>query len=189
MSHLNIILISIGLAMDAFSVSVSNGIIIEKIKVHNALRIALFFGVFQSLMPLIGWWGGTKLKWIIGPYGPWAAFIILLYIGIKMIIESLKEDVDNEKICKEKSCLNINVLLVMSVITSIDAFAVGISFAVLKVKILEPVIFIGVITFILSFAGVYIGRVIGHFSEKRIEIIGGIMLILIGFKILIEHYI
>ncbi|MBN1501138.1 MAG: manganese efflux pump [Spirochaetes bacterium] len=187
MNLVNILFIAVGLSMDAFAVSVTNGIIIEKIKIRHALLIAVSFGVFQAVMPVIGWAGGLAFRRYIESVDHWIAFILLVYIGIKMILESRKTDPDDRKVCMEKSCLNPRVLILMSIATSIDALAVGITFSILKVEILSPVIIIGLITFVICFSGIYLGKKVGHFFEKKVDIFGGLILILIGIKILLEH--
>ncbi len=169
--------------MDAFAVSVTSGVTIKHLKIHHALKIAFFFGLFQAIMPVIGWLAGLSLRMFIENIDHWIAFVLLSFIGSKMIYES-------RKIGKDKNVedpLNIFVLLVLSIATSIDALAVGITFAALNITIAEPVIIIGVITFILCLAGVYIGDRIGHLFESKMELAGGTILIFIGVKILAEH--
>ncbi len=183
MKTISIILIAFGLAMDAFAVSVASGFIIKKLKFRQAFKIAFSFGGFQAIMPVLGWLAGLSIKGYIEQFDHWIAFALLGFIGGKMIYESFKI----EK--KEKSIdpLKFAVLLTLSIATSIDALAIGLTFAVLKVSIWTPIIIIGVITFILSLLGVYVGNRFGHFFEKKIEFIGGVVLIAIGIKILIEH--
>ena len=183
MDIITIIFIAFGLAMDAFAVSVTSGITIKQLKVRNALKIALFFGAFQAFMPVIGWLAGLSLRAIISSVDHWIAFGLLFVVGCKMIYESVKLEPKERTI----NPLDVSILLMLSIATSIDALAVGVSFAFLKVSIATPVIIIGVVTFILSFTGVYIGDRFGHFFEKKIEIAGGLILIGIGLKILIEH--
>ena len=182
MDAITIIAIAFGLAMDAFAVSITSGITIKNLKINNALKIALFFGLFQAIMPLVGWLAGLSLKDFISEIDHWIAFGLLSFIGCKMIYESITLQ-SNEK---QIDPLNVYVLLMLSVATSIDALAVGVSFAFLKVSIVTPVIIIGTVTFLLSYLGVYIGDRIGHFFENKIEIAGGLLLIGIGLKILIE---
>jgi len=180
---ITIILIAFGLAMDAFAVSVTSGITIKELKIRNALKIALFFGLFQAVMPVIGWLAGLSLRALISSIDHWIAFGLLFIVGCKMIYESFNLASDKRTI----NPLDVYILLMLSLATSIDALAVGVSFAFLKVSIATPVIIIGVVTFGLSFLGVYIGDRFGHFFEKKIEIAGGLILIGIGIKILIEH--
>jgi putative Mn2+ efflux pump MntP len=180
MDFISIIFLAVGLAMDAFSVSITRGLTL-KCNIKHALIIAVFFGGFQALMPVVGWFSGIQLQSIISTLAPWIAFLLLLGIGLKMIYESIftKEE-DNSKI------FSIKELLILSIATSIDAFAVGVTFAILNTPIIIPIIIIGLITFILSFTGVYIGKNVGHLFENKIEILGGLILIVIGFKILLE---
>ena len=182
MDMISIVIIAVGLAMDAFAVSITSGITIKRLHINHALKIALFFGLFQAIMPIIGWLAGLSLRDYISAIDHWIAFGLLSFIGCKMIYESLT--VQSSK--KEINPLNVYVLLVLSVATSIDALAVGVSFAFLKVSIVTPVIIIGTVTFLLSYLGVYIGDRIGHFFENKIEIAGGLLLIAIGIKILVE---
>jgi putative Mn2+ efflux pump MntP len=183
MDMLNIIFIAFGLAMDAFAVSITSGLTINNLKIKHAFRIALFFGLFQAIMPLIGWLSGLTIKDFVMSIDHWIAFILLSFIGCKMIYESTKIKSENIK----TNPLNMYTLLMLSIATSIDALAVGISFAFILISIITPVIIIGVVTFILSFVGVFIGDLKGHLFEGKIEILGGIILIGIGLKILVEH--
>ncbi len=183
MDIFTLLLIAFGLAMDAFAVSISNGITIKHQRANHALRIGIFFGFFQALMPLIGWSAGLSLRDFISGVDHWIAFGLLSLIGCKMIYESTK--MDSER--RETNPLKLPMLLMLSIATSIDALAVGISFALLNISIVTPILIIGTVTFGLSFLGVLIGNNIGHFFEKKIEILGGLILIGIGIKILIEH--
>lgn len=184
MNILTIIIIAIGLAMDAFAVSVATGAAYKKSGTNHAFRMAFAFGGFQAIMPIIGWLAGLTLKEFIGKYDHWAAFVLLTFIGGKMIYESfkIKHAQDNTY------TLTAAVLLVLALATSLDALAVGITFSFLLAGSLAiAVIIIGLITFALSYAGFYIGKGFGHIFESRIEILGGLILIGIGLKILIEH--
>ena len=172
-----------GLAMDAFAVSVASGFTIKRLHLRHAVVIALSFGLFQAIMPVLGWLAGIGIRELIQHIDHWLAFGLLSFIGIKMIYESTKL----EAIEHRKDPLAFPVLIVLSIATSIDALAVGLTFAFLKIAIAGPVIIIGSITFILSLLGVYIGDKFGHFFENKIEAIGGIILILIGLRILISH--
>lgn len=183
MDIITILLISFGLAMDAFAVAIANGFSIKKLKINHALRIALFFGLFQAFMPVIGWSLGLGFRDLISEVDHWIAFGLLSIIGIKMIIES-RELREEEK---ETRTLSLYALLFLSVATSIDALAVGFSLSLLNVSIITPAIIIGIVTFLLSFSGVFIGNRFGHFLESKIEVAGGLILILIGLKILVEH--
>jgi len=169
--------------MDAFAVSITSGITIRYLRIKHALKIALFFGFFQAIMPVIGWLSGISLRNIISGVDHWVAFGLLSVIGCKMIYESFKLQSKEEKIDPQK----IYVLFILSIATSIDALAVGLSLSFLKVAIILPAIIIGIVTFLLSFLGVYVGNKAGHFFERKIEVIGGLILIGIGIKILVEH--
>lgn len=183
MNTLSILFIAIGLAMDAFAVSISSGITINRLKLRHAILIASFFGTFQAVMPIIGWLGGSSIASYIEKFDHWIAFILLLFIGSKMIYEAYKIEEADEN----RDPLNIYILFLMSIATSIDALAVGLSFAILKVTVIYPAMIIGIVTFFMSLAGVYIGERFGHLFEKKMEIAGGIILILIGTKILLQH--
>lgn len=181
MDIITIIVIAIGLAMDSFSVSVPSGMAIKHLRVSNTLKIAIFFGAFQAIMPLIGWLSGLSLRSFISEVDHWVAFGLLSLIGCKMIYESFKKTGR-----KEINPLNVYVLLLLSIATSIDALAVGISFAFLRISIVAPII-IGIITFLLSFISVFVGKKFGGFFENKIRILGGLILIGIGTKIFLEH--
>jgi len=183
MDFVIIVGIAVGLAMDAFAVAVASGFSLEKLQVRQALRMALFFGGFQMLMPVVGWLAGLSLRNFITGYDHWVAFALLGFIGGKMIYESFS--LTDRK--KSADPFRPAMLLVLAIATSIDALAVGITFAFLTVSIIRPVLIIGVITFALSFTGVYLGRRLGHLFERKIELFGGVVLIAIGLKILLEH--
>ena len=183
MSIISIIIIALALAMDAFAVAIASGITIKNLKTKHALTIGAWFGLFQAVMPLIGWFIGLRLQNFMSDIDHWIAFSLLSLVGCKMIYESFKIDTADEK----KNPLDINTLLLLSIATSIDALAAGISFAMLDISIITPILMIGFITFLMSFAGVFIGNKAGHFFEKKIEIGAGIILIGIGTKILLEH--
>jgi len=180
MDLITIIFIAIALAMDAFAVSIVSGLTIKSLKIQNALMIALFFGLFQGIMPIVGWLAGLSFRDLISSIDHWIAFGLLGAIGCKMIYESSKMEGSKKNI----DPLNLYILLILSIATSIDALAVGLSLSFLKVSIAFPAIVIGIITFSLSVIGVYIGDRFGHFFEKKIEIIGGLILICIGIRIL-----
>ncbi|KOR23800.1 manganese efflux pump [Clostridium sporogenes] len=190
MDLVSVILISIGLSMDAFAVSITNGAMTNKVTASEGIRIGLFFGGFQAMMPLIGWAIGINFQSYIEALDHWIALILLSIIGGKMIYDSIKDNQD-EIACDykggEKRCLNNKTLTLLAIATSIDALAVGVSFAFLKVSIINTIIIIGLITFIICFVGVMIGKKCGKLLKKRAEILGGIVLILIGVKIFIEH--
>jgi len=183
MELITIIVIAIGLAMDAFAVSIVSGSVYRQLYVKHALRMAVFFGGFQALMPLIGSLAGLSAKEHIVDYDHWVAFGILGAVGSKMIYESFKI----KSVEDNYDPSNIIVLLVLSVATSIDALAVGLTLSLITQSIAAAIIIIGLITFILSYLGVLIGKKFGHFFENKIEILGGLILIGLGVKILIEH--
>jgi len=184
MDIFTIILIAIGLAMDAFAVSIANGISIKSQKRKNAFIIAAFFGGFQMFMPVIGWLAGLGLEELIMGVDHWVAFGLLAFIGSRMIYDSAKEED-----LKRDSNLRIHALLTLSVATSIDALMVGLSFAFIQTAIATPIIIIGLVTFLLSFIGFYFGNIIGQVLGNKIKVIGGVILIGIGLKILLEHLI
>ena len=177
------VFLSLGLAADAFAVAISSGLAIKHMKVNKALKIALFFGGFQALMPVIGWLIGLSFSSWITPIDHWIAFGLLSFIGGKMIYESLQ----SEECEKKFNPLDTGTLITLSVATSIDALAVGIGFAVLKDSIALAVTAIGCITFFLAFAGVFIGHKCGNLFANKIEILGGAILIFIGSRILFMH--
>ena len=169
--------------MDALAVSVANGCIIRDLKMRHAFLIAGFFGLFQAIMPLAGWAVGLSFSSFICRYDHWIAFGLLGFIGGKMIWESVKMG----RQCEERNALHFPTLLLLSLATSIDALAVGLSFAMLDISIIGPVLIIGGVTFILCFAGIFVGNRMGHFFENRLELAGGVILIGIWVKILLEH--
>lgn len=182
MDILVILGIAIGLAMDALAVSAANGAMVSHIRFRQAIPIAFSFGFFQAMMPVIGWAAGLTFNQYIKSVDHWVAFGLLFLIGGKMIWESFHKP--KEQI---KSCLHLPTLMLMSIATSIDALAVGLSFAMLETTIWFPVLVIGVVTFILSMIGIRVGKWVGPLFGKRVELLGGIVLIGIGIKILIEH--
>ena len=179
------LLIAVGLSMDAFAVALCKGLCMRKIHYGHALVIALFFGAFQGLMPLAGWVLGTRLAVFIMPVDHWIAFALLSYIGGKMIWDACHED-GGEAICAEPE-LELRELTVLAVATSIDALAVGITFAFLGIRILPAAATIAAVAFVLSFGGVVIGNRFGTRFQKKAEVAGGMALILIGIKTLLEH--
>ena len=183
MDFITITVIAIALAMDAFAVSIVSGAAYKQLHIKHTIRIALFFGAFQALMPLIGYLAGLGVQEYIADYDHWIAFSLLSGVGAKMIYESFK-------IRPAKGNFdpaNTLVLLVLSVATSIDALAIGLTLSLLEISIIIAVIIIGVVTFMLSYAGVVVGKRFGHFFENRIEAVGGVILIVIGLKILLQH--
>jgi putative Mn2+ efflux pump MntP len=183
MELITIIVIAVGLAMDAFVVSIISGSAYRQLHVKHTLRMALSFGVFQAFMPLIGSLAGLSLKDYIQNYDHWVAFALLAAVGGKMIYESFKI----KSVKENPDPSNITVLLVLSIATSIDALAIGITLSFITSSIALAVIIIGLITFALSYIGVLIGKRFGHFFENRIEALGGLVLIGIGVKIMCEH--
>lgn len=183
MGIIGLILLSAGLAMDAFSVAVCKGLSMKKLNIRSGIIIALFFGVFQGAMPLIGYFLGSRFSGYINSVSHWVAFILLGIIGGKMIWEAFH---DEETETETEYKLALGELTVLSVATSIDALAVGIVFAAAKVNLILSVIMIAVITFVISFAGVVIGNKFGSRFEKKAEITGGVILILIGLKMLLD---
>lgn len=183
MTLLTIIVIAVGLAMDAFAVAVVEGGTYKKLHLIHAFRVAVLFGLFQAVMPVVGYFCGVGVSGFIEGYDHWAAFVLLSVIGIKMIYESsrIKEKGN------EKSSSGVVMLLALSVATSIDALVVGVTLGLIENPILLTAVIIGVVTFVLSYIGVYVGRRFGHFFENRIEAAGGLVLIAIGLKILLRH--
>jgi len=178
-----VLFIAVGLSMDAFAVSVVTGSVYRDLKVRHALRMALFFGGFQAAMPIVGFLAGMSLKRYIEAYDHWIAFGLLVAVGGKMIYEALKI----ESAGKDLDPSNLLVLLALAVATSIDALAIGISLSLLTASIVASAVIIGLVTFVLSYVGIEIGKRFGHFFESKIEILGGLILIAIGLKILIQH--
>lgn len=186
MGFIELLLIGVGLSMDAFAVSVCKGLNMrEKLDFKQAGIIALFFGGFQALMPLIGYFLGVNFESLIKSFDHWIAFALLGFIGGKMIYEAVTEKDDDEE--SSDSRLNIKELFMLAVATSIDALAVGITFAFLSVNIWSSISIIGVTTFVLAFIGVILGNKFGSRYKSKAEIAGGIILVLMGTKILLEH--
>ncbi len=183
MDLVTIIVIAVGLAMDAFAVSIVSGSVYQQLHVRHALRMAVFFGGFQAFMPLIGSLVGMSVKDYITDYDHWVAFGLLAAVGGKMIYESFKI----ESAEKNLDPSNVLVLLILALATSIDALAIGITLSLIVSSIAVAVIIIGLVTFVLSYLGVFIGKRFGHFFENKIEALGGIILIGLGIKILFEH--
>lgn len=187
MGLLTTLLIGFALAMDAFAVSITKGMTLRKINSFLSLKIAFSFGFFQGLMPLIGWAVGIKFQSYISAIDHWIALFLLSFIGLKMIFEAYEDSRNPELSVTCDGELNNTELIILSIATSIDALAVGVSFAFLNVHILPLCLSIGIITFILCFIGVMIGGFLGPIFKNYSQIIGGIILILIGINILNEH--
>jgi len=185
MHFLTFVLIGLALAMDAFAVSIASGVAVKKLQFKHALVIACWFGGFQAVMPVIGWLCGASVSSFIEGFDHWIAFLLLTVIGGKMIYEAFKI----EEVEKIFNPMETKIIFMLAVATSIDALAVGFSFAILKDGIVMPAVIIGVVTFITSFIGVLIGDKLGYFFDNKIEIAAGLILIAIGIKILISHLI
>ncbi len=187
MTHLEIWLIAVGLAMDCLAVSVSSGIILKRIQWKTMLVMATFFGFFQGFMPFLGWLGASRFSYLIKDVDHWIAFALLLFLGGKMIWESFKK----EDCKKNFNPANLKVVFALAIATSIDALAVGISFAFLRMNtfasILPPSLIIGFVSFVLSLAGLLFGIFFGCRHNLKMELWGGLILVGIGTKILIEH--
>ena len=182
MSLIELFLIAVGLSMDAFAVSVCKGLAMPKCTFKKAAIVGLWFGGFQALMPAIGYILGAQFQETIASIDHWIAFVLLALIGGNMIHEALDNDEE-----EADASLDVKTMFLLAVATSIDALAIGITFAFLKVNIIPAVCFIGIVTFIISFAGVKIGNVFGARYKNKAEIVGGVILILLGLKILLEH--
>lgn len=181
MEILGVLLISVGLAMDAFAVSICKGLSMKKLKIKNALIVGLYFGIFQAVMPMLGFFLGKSFEELVVSIDHWIAFVLLGIIGINMIIESVK---DEEKTDDDVS---LKAMIPLAVATSIDALAVGVTLAFLKTNVFICISIIGIVTFVLSILGVFIGNKFGNRFEKKAQILGGIILIGMGIKILVEH--
>ena len=182
MGLIELFLIAVGLSMDAFAVSVCKGLAMPKCTFKKAAIVGLWFGGFQALMPAIGYILGAQFQEAIASIDHWIAFVLLALIGGNMIHEALDNDEE-----EADASLDVKPMFLLAVATSIDALAIGITFAFLKVNIIPAVCFIGIVTFIISFAGVKIGNVFGARYKNKAEIVGGVILILLGLKILLEH--
>ena len=183
---IELFLMGIGLSMDAFAVSVCKGLGMVKVNKKQTVTIGLFFGGFQALMPFIGWVLGRQFEHYIKSIDHWVAFVLLGFIGGKMMVESLKKEEDGV-VKKEDVPLNIKEMFVLAVATSIDALAVGITFAFLDYPIVEAITIIGISTFFISIGGVYVGNFFGNKYEKKAEFAGGLILVLLGVRILLTH--
>lgn len=184
MGFFELFLIGIGLSMDAFAVAICKGLGMERINKRDALLLALFFGGFQALMPLTGYLLGSRFASYIERWDHWIAFVLLAFIGGNMIRESREQE---EEEAKHGGSIRYRELFTLAVATSIDALAVGVSFAFLGVRIAPAVTLIGCTTFVLTLVGVWVGNLFGSRYKSRAELTGGIILILIGVKILLEH--
>lgn len=181
MTIFNILLIAVGLSMDSLAVSISSGLCLKRFCWWIALKVAITMGIFQGGMTYLGWTLGSRFERYIVEFDHWVAFLLLLYLGGRMIYESFKHE---EKIVKDLSFRTISML---AIATSIDALAVGVSFAFLRMDVLLASVVIGITTFVFSFTGVLVGSKLKHKSKVNVELIGGIILIVIGIKIFFEH--
>ena len=187
MSIWELFITAVALSMDAFAVSVCKGLAVDKVKFRHCMITGAWFGGFQMLMPLIGYFAGVLVAPHIEAVDHWIAFALLLLIGIGMIIEACKKDDEAKKEEKESSSFDFKTMITLAVATSIDALAVGVTFAFLSANIWWATLFIGATTFTLSAVGVKVGNVFGAKNKSAAEIIGGAVLILMGIKILLEH--
>lgn len=183
MDLLTVFIIAVGLGVDAFSVAIGIGASNVKKSWPPVLRLASAFGIFQFVMPIIGWLAGLTVVNIISDYDHWAAFALLAYVGVKMIREAFQEEKDEEKTDRTTGM----PLLLLSIATSIDALAVGFSFSLLKTPIMLPAIIIGMVCFTMTVIGMFFGKGLAKLFGKKVEIFGGVVLIAIGVKILIDH--
>ena len=180
MNLAELFILAVGLSMDAFAVSICKGLSLGQIKVKHMCIAGLWFGGFQALMPLIGYFLGSFFADMITKYAHWIAFILLLILGANMIKEALG---DEEKV---DASMDVKNMFLLAIATSIDALAVGVTFAFLQVNIIPAVSFIGVVTFVCSALGVKIGSIFGSKYQSKAEICGGVILILIGLKVLLD---
>lgn len=188
MTLVEIFLVGVGLSMDAFAVAICKGLAMPRVNRKQTLLIGLYFGVFQAVMPLTGWLLGSQFARRVTKMAPWIAFVLLAWIGGSMIRESLSKKEEEEK--AEPAELRHRELLMLAIATSIDALAVGVSFSMVKltVPIYAAAALIGCTTFAISVAGVFVGNLFGARYKNRAEFVGGAILILIGLKILLEHF-
>ena len=186
MGFFEIFMIGVGLSMDAFAASVCKGLNMRRMNIKNMLVIGLFFGGFQALMPAVGWLLGKQFENYITSVDHWVAFALLVFIGGKMIYDVF-EDKGEDDYGEKTDRVDVKEIFTLAIATSIDALAVGISFAFLQVDIVKAASVIGITTFLLSAAGVAVGNIFGAKYEKKATLAGGIILVLIGLKILLEH--
>lgn len=184
---IELFLLGIGLAMDAFAVSVCKGLGMRRLNKKQTFIIGLYFGGFQALMPLVGWLLGSQFQKYITRIDHWIAFILLGFIGGKMMIEAIREWNEEETVDVINAPLDHKNMLVLAVATSIDALAVGITFAFLDTPIIEAITIIGITTMVISIIGIVVGNFFGSRYKSKAEFIGGLILVLLGLKILLEH--
>jgi len=180
---LTIASIALGLAMDAFSVAIGVGCVLPQLTKRRIFRLSWHFGLFQALMPALGWLVGVGVERYISAFDNWVAFGLLAFVGVRMVRSGL--DADDDGPCVDPS--RGGTLVMLAIATSIDAFAVGLSFAVLRVSIVWPVIIIGLVAALMSILGIYLGNRLGHTFGKRMEVIGGLILVAIGIRVVISH--
>ena len=185
MSFLELFILAVGLSMDAFAVAICAGLTMTKVNIRKALIVGLYFGVFQAVMPLIGYLVASLFAERVFTYGDWVAFAVLSFLGGKMVFDSFRKDAEQSN--NQEQSLKLAAMLPLAIATSIDALAVGASFAFIQVSIVPAVTFIGITTLVISMAGVKIGNIFGIRFKSKAQIVGGIILILIGLKILLEH--
>ena len=187
MGLIELFLIAVGLSMDAFAVSVCKGLAMPKCTFKKAAIVGLWFGGFQALMPFVGWLLGSQFQKYITSIDHWIAFILLGFIGGKMMIEAVREWNEEEVVDVMDAPIDHKNMLVLAVATSIDALTVGITFAFLGTPIVEAITIIGITTMVISIAGVVVGNFFGSRYKSKAEFIGGLILVLLGLKILLEH--
>lgn len=187
MSFWEIFLLGVGLAMDAFAVSICKGLGMSKVNGKQCLVIGLFFGGFQALMPFLGWFLGSTFAEKIKVIDHWIAFVLLGYIGIKMIADAIKEWKEETKVEEMDAPLDIKEMFLLAIATSIDALAVGITFSFLDVAIAFACTIIGVVTFVISCGGVFVGNIFGERYKAKAQIVGGVILVVLGLRILLTH--
>ena len=187
MGVIDILFIGIGLSMDAFAVSICKGLQMRKFNGKQALWMGIFFGGFQALMPLTGWLLGALFAKHIMRYSHWIAFVLLAYIGGKMMAEAIREKDEVVEIDQMDPPLDIKEMFILAIATSIDALAVGITFSFLEVNIVEAITIIGLVTAVISAIGVFVGNIFGNKYKAKAELVGGLILVLLGLKILTEH--
>ena len=187
MGFVELLLIAVGLSMDAFAVSICKGLSVRRLEMRHMLLAGLYYGGFQALMPLLGYLLGSSFASFITAYDHWITFILLALIGGNMVREALHNGEEEEEEEAQGADFGVRVMLPLAIATSIDALAVGVSFAFLQVRILPAILVTGLTTFCFGVAGVKIGNLFGARYESKAELVGGIILILIGAKILLEH--
>ncbi len=188
MGVIDLFLMGVGLSMDAFAVAICKGLAMKKVNKKQCFIIALFFGGFQAIMPFIGWVLGSTFASKITSFDHWIAFILLLYIGGKMVIESIKEWNEEDKVDEFDPPLDIKEMFILAIATSIDALACGITFSFYEnFNIFRAITIIGCTTFCISAGGVFVGNIFGSKYKSKAELVGGLILVFLGVKILLEH--